>query len=495
MKKAKKSGKTRKVKKDRLPRVKRDKNGRRYIKVGKKKVYLEDKDLPERELIKFIIKKLAPKKRRRNGDARKKKKEWSDYNKVDQIKAINKSNALENDVSFQDYYKELKKQKGVPLLMPPDEKEEKKDDIKAPDLKEQVFEELDLIPFMDELGQPYLDQAGKPKMISSNMEEDVKNVRKHMKEQELKAKQLEDEIRKKQLEQNLSVEELKKIKSENKTKLEKRLTEIDEKLKIAGDKWTVWHNFRNDSLRKLLPKSVKEQYTKSKFENLPKKTLIELIEGSPEAIKALEMRDDYKLWKQAVDTLNAEKRQYEDEIKGLTEEKKGVGLGKYGTGDGLTNEQIDRVMKRYPWYIDTIPRDGIRKYIKPYARQGQHMGFIMNNQKENKAGEHWVAVYITPETVEYFDSFAEPVFKDILDDLKEITDIISPDKLIKLKENKIKNQSVKSDNCGYFAMKFLIDRAVHKKPFKDVSGFSDVMKSEKELEKYKDTFKPFKYLK
>ncbi len=68
--------------------------------------------------------------------------------------------------------------------------------------------------------------------------------------------------------------------------------------------------------------------------------------------------------------------------------------------------------------------------------------------------------------------------KVLMKDLKKLVDKINPGVYLKFKINKIKQQSAKSDNCGVFAMKFLIDR-FNGKPFKFCTGFSDIVNSEK----------------
>ena len=45
-----------------IPKIKLDKTGRRYVLIGKKKVYLS-KNVTERELIKFIVGRMKPKRR------------------------------------------------------------------------------------------------------------------------------------------------------------------------------------------------------------------------------------------------------------------------------------------------------------------------------------------------------------------------------------------------------------------------------------------------
>ena len=62
-------------------------------------------------------------------------------------------------------------------------------------------------------------------------------------------------------------------------------------------------------------------------------------------------------------------------------------------------------------------------------------------------------------------------------DIKGLIDKIKPKDYLKFKINRIKEQCASTDNCGYFAMRFLMDRFNNIK-WKDASGYSDVMKSE-----------------
>jgi len=56
--------KRKKKTKDKKPKIYVTKTGRRYIKMNKKRYYIED-GISERELLKFIVSKLAPKRRKR----------------------------------------------------------------------------------------------------------------------------------------------------------------------------------------------------------------------------------------------------------------------------------------------------------------------------------------------------------------------------------------------------------------------------------------------
>jgi hypothetical protein len=153
-------------------------------------------------------------------------------------------------------------------------------------------------------------------------------------------------------------------------------------------------------------------------------------------------------------------------------------------------------MARYSDYLGTIPSDGIQKYILPKVMKGQKVAFVINTDPERKSGEHWTSIFIDPvgsHSVEYFDSFAQPIPPHLMRDIKLIVDKIQPDSYLKFKENKIVEQRANSSNCGEFAIRFLVDR-LRGNPFKDVTGYSEALKGEKDIDKFKQQFQPFKYL-
>jgi hypothetical protein len=76
-----------------------------------------------------------------------------------------------------------------------------------------------------------------------------------------------------------------------------------------------------------------------------------------------------------------------------------------------------------------------------------------------------------------------------------VADKLHAQTYLKFKENKIAVQDADSSNCGYFAAKFLIDR-FRGVPFKEVTGYDDSVKGEKDIEAFKKRLgiKPFRYL-
>ena len=188
----------------------------------------------------------------------------------------------------------------------------------------------------------------------------------------------------------------------------------------------------------------------------------------------------------------------------IKEIKEGRGLN--NNEDGLYDDEIDRIMSRYhnKGYLGSIMRDEI-KTLLPKIKPQSRVSFIMNTDKSDKPGKHWVAVYIDgrsgPESsnsIEYYDSFANPIPHDVLADIKLIVQMIKPENLLKLKVNNVVHQSDDSSNCGFFACRFIIDR-YRGQSFSSATGYDDrikinhINKNEKEIEHLKK-LPPFNYI-
>lgn len=164
--------------------------------------------------------------------------------------------------------------------------------------------------------------------------------------------------------------------------------------------------------------------------------------------------------------------------------------------EGLYDDQIEDIMNKYKdkGYVGVYASDQLDKV--PIKRR---MGFVMNTDPMSKPGKHWVAIYIdarphSDQSIEYYDSFADQPTQNTMKYLKTIIDKLDPDVYLKFKVNRIKHQSASSDNCGYFAMKFLMDR-FNNQDWRDCSGYSDVIKSEKDIKKFKNAInKKFTFL-
>ena len=135
----------------------------------------------------------------------------------------------------------------------------------------------------------------------------------------------------------------------------------------------------------------------------------------------------------------------------------------------------------------------------------KRISFIINTQNHNQEGAHWQAVYIdsrdSPESsnsIEFYDSFGRTIDPSVLEDLKLVLKILKPSTVLKLKENKVIMQSNNSSNCGWFSIRFLIDR-FRNRSFSEATGYDDRVKlnhakhDEAEIEKTKQ-MAPFSYI-
>ena len=175
----------------------------------------------------------------------------------------------------------------------------------------------------------------------------------------------------------------------------------------------------------------------------------------------------------------------------------------YGSG-GLWTNQINSIMKKVPNFLGTVASDQfeeIASKIKPDSKAG----WISNLDPSTKGGSHWVSFVINgtdenpdAHSIMYFDPFGEDIPQNMLTGLKQIADKVAPDTLLKLKINRVQHQDKRTENCGYFAMNFILDILSRKKSFTEASGFKDRIEDrsgryEKEIEKLKSKI-PFRYL-
>lgn len=252
--------------------------------------------------------------------------------------------------------------------------------------------------------------------------------------------------------------------------------------------------YKKSELRKLgekykITKSVHEQAPGSKFAKT-KQVTPETADEVIEAIKELDPLLPKGLIKDIL----------ERDISGVKFPK--VEDEKSGSGSshiGISNFDIDKIMKRYPEYLGTIASDEIPSLIpkvKPHSRGA----FVMNLDKHNQKGSHWVAIFYDARphgsmSIDYFDPLADPPTKSFMKDMKALSNKLNADTYLKFKQNHIKKQSDRSDNCGYFSTEFLINR-FRNRPFSACSGYDDHVKGERDIEAFKKrlNIKPFQYI-
>lgn len=143
----------------------------------------------------------------------------------------------------------------------------------------------------------------------------------------------------------------------------------------------------------------------------------------------------------------------------------------------LNSDDIDRVMDRYEQvfpdfrYLGTFPIDF--RHVMPEAvvdvkdflrqRSVKHIGMVLNLDRHDQPGSHWVAVFIDKprKTFEYFDSFADPTPTEVKAFRREFFSDY------KFKENSVAHQRQNSE-CGNYSIHFLVQR-MSGKSFKQVT--------------------------
>ena len=184
-----------------------------------------------------------------------------------------------------------------------------------------------------------------------------------------------------------------------------------------------------------------------------------------------------------LDRAIAEGKRISENVYGIGSSGSGSDLGKHA----LTTSQLDAIMAAAgSKYLGTIGKDQI-DMLQPIPN-APIQGFIMNLDPSWKSGSHWVGVIVTPKTIEYHDSFGDPPPRDILPSLKRLAAKISPHSTQQFKINRIVQQRANSTNCGYHSAKWLYDR-FNGMSFKDSTGYSDVLNSERAVRGYMSELK------
>jgi len=163
--------------------------------------------------------------------------------------------------------------------------------------------------------------------------------------------------------------------------------------------------------------------------------------------------------------------------------------------DGLYNTEIEHIMKDYPDFVGVISSDEIPSLVGK-VKPNKKISFIMNLDKSNQPGSHWVSVLIDPvnsQSVEYYDSYGMPPPNNFSKDIKLLVDKMKPDVYLKYKINKVKHQHDSSSTCGWHSMRWLLNRYAGI-PFKDCTGWNEVNKGEKAAQDLKKKFKKFGYI-
>lgn len=170
------------------------------------------------------------------------------------------------------------------------------------------------------------------------------------------------------------------------------------------------------------------------------------------------------------------------EIYGIQPKRLSTGSGRMGK-DSLSNLEIDEFAAdaEIEDYLPAMPVDRLPEL------NGQTAVFIMNTEPStgDRLNGHWIAIRVNEDdSVEYFDPLGELPPKEFWDWLDE-EDIYG-----QVKVSQTKLQSDNSSTCGFFALKFLIDRQ-NGKSFKEATGFDRIEKLIDLSPEFEKTIRPF----
>ena len=295
-------------------------------------------------------------------------------------------------------------------------------------------------------------------------------------------------------------------KNEDLEEEEKQLPPLETILEDENAEDNIHWRRINSSERKKLIKKIKVMVEKINHFSMRVVKYTNLLD------KLEQQKDDYDNddeYEKEIQRAQKRKEHYQNKLQEAIEAKRILlnhygmeGYGKLKNEDdpGLSTDQINLIMKPYePIYKGCVASDEINNGILPQLNsKTKKLAFVMNIDRHNQPGSHWVSVYIdnNKNRVEYYNSLGdgkdEQIPNHVLKALIKIIKKISPDdqESWKFKFNSEADQSAKTSNCGWFATKFLIDR-MNDVPFKIAAGHENkaITRGESRIERFKKKYK------
>lgn len=178
------------------------------------------------------------------------------------------------------------------------------------------------------------------------------------------------------------------------------------------------------------------------------------------------------------------------------------GQGQKDSG-GLYTSQIDAMMASHrPNYLGCFARDQLGAAARLVNKQTsaesagplrmRKFGFIQNTDTSKQKGTHWVAWFFDRDakTIEYYNSLADPITKPMMESIKPITNKLKKldgDHTYQFKYNLVRDQHLKSSTCGWFCIVFLRDR-FNGIPFKIASKYTSEKRIKSVIQNMKHEF-------
>ena len=324
--------------------------------------------------------------------------------------------------------------------------------------------------------QPKLEQIQMKEPESQPKEQQIQ-IKKSPKKQEIEQsikilpKKQEIELTEEELEKK---QKKKSERSKKYIKLDQEKTELEQVKKDLEKKLNVLKN-EEKRLKKMKPDF---ENTQEQIEKQIKENKIELDEKNIE-----------------IQSYNNKINDINKEIESTLQEGDGKMRG------GLWTNQINKIMQANKYYIDTIAADEIDDIINYIEKNKILRGcFIMNTLKSiDKGVGHWVAVYydVRPDgeyTCEYYDPFGEnPKDDNLIKKLKKMFENMQIDAYVKCKINQVKQQSISSSNCGWYCIKFILER-INDISFKEATKYKKIGQNEQDIKEIKKNYNKYGFI-
>jgi hypothetical protein len=173
------------------------------------------------------------------------------------------------------------------------------------------------------------------------------------------------------------------------------------------------------------------------------------------------------------------------------------GYGDYeNDDDGIFNDELQEIFKdKMNKFLPVIASDKMHTLLPLINKDTKKFGWIQNTEPSTSMGRHWVAYFIDVPNMEvnYYDSLVEndgQPPKSSMKGLKKIVDKIHPEYYLKFKYSTIRDQNPSSKNCGYFALKMIMDR-YRNVPFKSATCYDKIYENYGEGEMQIKRFKKY----
>ena len=177
----------------------------------------------------------------------------------------------------------------------------------------------------------------------------------------------------------------------------------------------------------------------------------------------------------------------------IEENSEGEGSGRNNILLGLDENQINIIISKFPndklKYVGTFCYDEFWNFLETTDKD-DFCCILNSNERQNKTMGHWMAFNCDKRTrsLEFYDSFGTDLGRGEYEKLMFFSNKISPNISLKYKYSSVKEQSDKSDTCGWFSIYFLLMRRITRFSFEDSTGFSNITGNEKQMQKFKGTF-------